>query len=66
MITGVGIRRVGGEDDILAKVELTVEVDGKPYVIGQELINSNFSSWWNLKDEEFVTNPKKFQVKEPE
>lgn len=44
----ITIRRVGGENDPMARVFVDYEVDGATITLGSELLASNFSTGWNL------------------
>lgn len=53
----ITIRRVGGENDSMARVAVDYEVNGATIQIGSELLNSNFSSGWNLTELERPSTP---------
>ena len=62
MITGVSIRRVGGEYDPLSEVVLEIDYNGQTIELGREKIYSNFSSYWNVTPE--ALNDRKITVSE--
>lgn len=48
-IQAVMVRRDGGENDIHAKVVVSICDDGGDWIeVGSELVNSNFSHIWEL------------------